>query len=493
MIRSAPETTPSRSALPRNGSGHPRIPRERAIVTTLATSGLVVAFMQTLVIPILPQLPEMLDTTRVDTSWVLTATLLSAAISTPISGRLGDMYGKRRTVLVLLSMLVLGSLIAALSNTLGPLVVGRALQGLGLGVVALSVSILRDVIHPRNVPRAVALVSATIGIGGALGLPLAAVIAQYANWHWLFWLAGGLGSLTLALVAAVIPADKLRSGGRFDFLGAMGLAVGLVAILLPVSKAGQWGLTSPLTLALLIGGTVVLGLWCVFELRVGDPLVDLRIATRRPVLLTNLGSIAVGFAYYLSMVTLPILLQAPPSGSGFGMSLIASSLCIMPIGLVMFCFSPVSAALSKARGPRTSLVLGCIVIAIGLAAAALLLGQVWHVLLVSTVIGIGVGLAYSAMPMLIMRLVPPSETAAANGLNSVMRMLGSTMSTALVGVILSAQFLLVRGESTPTRDAYEWVFIVGAVVAVAGSAIALFIPKQLASQTSATPEVIPLA
>lgn len=473
-----------------------RRPSDRAITTTLALTGLIAAFMQTLVTPIIPRLPDFLDTNTADATWVLTSTLLAAAISTPISGRLGDMFGKRRVVMVLLMLMAGGSIVSALSNTLIPMIVGRVFQGVGLGVIALGISILRDIIHPKNLGAAVALVSATLGVGGAVGLPVAAVIAQNFDYHYLFWLATALAIIAIVLVATIIPVSTLRSGGRFDMLGAIGFAIGLVGILLGISKGGEWGWTSPTTLGLLIGGVIVLVAWGIVELRTPDPLVDLRVAARRPVLLTNLASISVGFAFFITTAALPVLLEAPSiTGVGLGQTLIVSSLCLMPLGLVMFVVSPVAARLSNARGPRTSLILGGLIITLAFAVAIWLHSEIWHVILVSTIVGFGVGFAYAAMPTLIMRAVPPSETAAANGLNSVMRTLGSTLAATLVGLIISSHLVIAGGVEIPTSDAFRLIFSMGSVVALVGVLVAAFIPRRVHEygNTASIPIALPQA
>lgn len=453
---------------------------DRAIIATLAATGLVVSFMQTLVTPIYPRLPELVGASAADVSWVLTATLLAAAIATPITGRLGDMYGKRRIMLVVLGILVAGSIICAFSTTLVPLIVGRVLQGVGIGVIPLGISILRDVIHPKNLGGAIALVSATLGVGGALGLPLAATIAQFADWHWLFWLATALGLAGIVAVTVIVPVSTLRTGGAFDFIGAAGLAVGLTAVLLVISKGSEWGWTSPAAVGLGIGGLVVLAGWGYFELRSHHPLIDLRIAARRPVLLTNLASISVGFAFFVVNAALPIVLEGSTATEyGLGLALIPASLCLMPLGLVMFFLSPVAARLTAAKGARTSLVFGAAIIVVGFVLAIFFLDQVWHIVLVSTITGIGVGFAYAAMPTLIMRAVPATETAAANGLNSVMRTLGSTLSATLVGVLLATHVTAsASGVLVPTREAFVWVFIMGAAVVAAGLVIGLLIPRR---------------
>jgi MFS family permease len=449
------------------------------MVATLAGTGLIAAFMQTLVTPIYPHLPELLDTTAADASWVLTATLLAAAIATPIAGRLGDMFGKRRLILVLLVILTAGSVISAISFTLVPMIVGRSLQGIGLGVIALGISVLRDILHPKRLGAAIALVSATLGIGGAVGLPIAAIIAENMDYHYLFWLATLLSILAFVAVISVIPVSTLRTGGRFDYVGAVGFGVGLVAVLLSIAKGNEWGWTSPLTLGLLGGGVAVFIVWTFYELRTTDALVDLRVASRRPVLLTNLASVSVGFAFFTTAASLPILLEAPVStGVGLGQSLLIASLCMMPSGLVMFFVSPVAARLSAVRGPRTSLILGGAILSGSFVIGALLMTEIWHIILLSTLVGFGTGFAYAAMPTLIMHSVPPTETAAANGLNSVMRTLGSTAAATIVGIILSSQVQDFGGVTVPTADAFRLTFFVGAGVSLAGVLIAAFIPRR---------------
>jgi MFS family permease len=456
-----------------------RRPSDRAIIATLAFTGLIAAFMQTLVTPITPELPKLLNTSISNATWVFTATLLAAAITTPISGRLGDMFGKRRIALVLLAITLLGSIVCALSGDVLTMIAGRALQGVGLGVIALGISILRDVLHADRLGGAVALVSATLGIGGAIGLPISALIAGAFDWHTLFWMAALLAAVAFALVLWIVPVSTLRTGGSFDFIGAIGFGIGLVGILLAVSKGNEWGWGSAVTLGLIGGGVVVLLLWGWFELRTENPLIDLRVVARRAVLLTNLASISVGFAYFASVAVLPQLLEAPTStGVGLGQTLLISSLCLMPSGLVMFFLSPVAARLSAARGARTSLVLGCLIIAVGYALAIGLMTEVWHTVLVATAVGFGVGFAYAAMPTLIMHAVPPTETAAANGFNSVMRSLGSTVAAAVVGVILSSHVVLSGSTAIPTAEGFQISFGLAGAVALAGAIIGFFLPKR---------------
>jgi MFS family permease len=180
-------------------------PRTNPVVVVLAFAGIVVSLMQTLVIPLVPRLPTLLGASAADTSWALTATLLASAIATPVVGRLGDMYGKRRMLLISLAMLVAGSIVAGLSDTLAPMIVGRALQGLAAGVIPLGISIMRDELPGEQLGAATALMSGSLGVGGALGLPAAAFLAERADWHVLFWASAALGVLAAVLVLTLVP------------------------------------------------------------------------------------------------------------------------------------------------------------------------------------------------------------------------------------------------------------------------------------------------
>jgi MFS family permease len=459
------------------------MPRQGAIVAVLALTGLASSFMFTLVVPIQAQLPELLGASREDTAWVVTATLLAAAIFTPIAGRLGDMYGKRRIVLLLLGLLVIGSIIAALSTTLLGVIIGRALQGTVTGVVPLGIAILRDVLHTRSVNSAIALISATLGVGGALGLPISAFITEYADWHILFWVAAGLGVVCFGLVLWVVPVSVLRTPGRFDFVGALGLAAGLTGILLAISRGSEWGWLSAATLGLGLGGAALLLVWGWFELRIAEPLLDLRVAGRRAVLLTNLASVGMGFALFASNVVFPQILELPvETGAGFGLSLIAASLVVMPAGLVMMVLSPVSGRLSRVLGPRLLLIMGAIALVAAYSFVLIAGSEVWHIFVSNLLIGVGIGFGFAAMPMLIMRSVPQSETGASNGLNALFRSLGTSTAAAVMAAVLASSSIVEGGVQIPTAAGFHLTYLLAGAGAALALVLALFIPTHHAPE-----------
>lgn len=456
----------------------------------LAIAGLCSSFMFTLVVPIQAQLPELMHASREDTAWVVTATLLAAAVSTPIAGRLGDMYGKRRILLALLAIMVIGSVVAALSTEIVGLIVGRALQGVATGVVPLGISILRDVLHEDRIDAAIALISATLGVGGAIGLPISALVAGLSDWHLLFWMTAVLGLVVFALVLWIVPVSVLRTAGRFDLVGAAGLAVGLLAVLLAVSRGSVWGWGSPLTLGSAASGVLVLLAWGWFQLRVRDPLLDLRVAARRPVLLTNLASVAMGFALFSSQVSYPQMLELPvATGVGLGLSLLAASLVIMPSGLIMMVLSPFSGRMARLVGPRTLLIAGSFALILAYGFSIVWATEVWHILVANILIGFGIGFGYASMPMLIMRSVPPHETGASNGLNALSRSLGTSAAGAVIGAVLAGMTTTHDGMQVPTAGAFQMSFVLGIAAAALALLLALFIPARPSEPHPSLPDL----
>ncbi|WP_344926940.1 MFS transporter [Saccharopolyspora gregorii] len=455
--------------------------RTNVVVPVLAFGGISVSLMQTLVVPLVPSLPRLLGASAADTAWAITATLLAAAVATPTVGRLGDMFGKRRMLLISLGIMVCGSVLCALANGLALMVAGRLLQGLAAGVIPLGISIMRDELPAERLGGATALMSASLGVGGALGLPAAAFVAEEADWHALFWAAGALGLLAAVLVATLVPESRVRGGGRFDLPGAIGLSIALLCLLLALSKGADWGWGSGTTLGLVAGGLLVLLVWGWWELRTGHPLVDLRTTARRQVLLTNLASVVFGFAMFATSLVIPQLLQLPAAtGYGLGQSILAAGLVMAPNGLVMMAMSPVSARISRERGPKVTLMAGALVVAAGYGLGLVMMSEIWHLMVVSCVIAAGIGLAYGAMPALVMGAVPVSETAAANSLNTLMRSIGTSVSSAAAGVILANMTIQVGGAALPALAGFQVVLGIGAAASLGAFAIAAFLPGRAA-------------
>ncbi|MCQ4212465.1 MFS transporter, partial [Streptomyces longispororuber] len=420
----------------------------------------------------------------VDVGWVVTLTLLTGAVATPLLGRAGDMYGKRRMLLVALGALAVGSLVCSFASTLPWLLAGRGLQGVGAAVVPLSISFLRGVLPAHRTGASVALMSSTVGIGAALGLPLAALLVQFADWHAMFWAITVLSTAVLALAWRVLIEEPVRSPGRFDLVGACGLSAGLVLLLLALSKAGEWGWGSRRVLGLSGAALLILAGWTVQQRRVSRPLVDVRLAIRPAVLLPHVAALFAGFAFYTNSLVTAQLIQTPRvTGYGLGLSVVAAGVCLLPSGVIMVLCASLSARLSAARGAKATLTLGTLVIAAGYGLRFADSRQLWAIIAGAAVVSVGTALAYSALPMLIMQAVPLEQTAAANGLNVLMRTIGQALCSAAVATVLAQHTRVFDGGSgvavaAPTLGGYRVAFATAGAVALLACAAARLIPRR---------------
>jgi MFS family permease len=433
---------------------------------------LVVSLSQSVLIPVLGQLPGELHASITEVSWLITVVLLVGAVTVPIMGRLGDMYGKRLMLLVSVFAMVLGSVITALTSNVALLIAGRAVQGISLAAIPLGISLLAAVMPTDRVGSATALISAMLGIGGALGLPLAGLVAEHADFHVLFWITGGVAAVSFVGILLLVPEAPGERRGRLDVPGSLILSAALVALILPLEEGSTWGWTSPPVIGLLLGSAVLFIAFMAFERRVAEPVVDLASLRRRPIVLTDLASVAFGFALFASFLGTANFVEAPKAtGYGFGSSLVVGGLTLLPSGLGMLLFSPVAGRMLGRIGAGPTLACGALAVALGYLLRIVDSGHLASIFVSATIVGVGTGIGYAAMPTLINANTPPSEIAAANGLNSLSRAVGSSLAAAIGNSILTSNVLLVDGVEYPSLTAYRWLFAVCAVAGVVAAGL----------------------
>lgn len=452
-------------------------PQQVVALAVVAACGVLVSLTQSILIPVLGAIQQDLGSSTTGTEWLLTSTLLVAAVSVPVLGRLGDLYGKRRMLLVATLALVVGSVICALADSIGVMIVGRLVTGISSAAIPLGISLIGQVLPAKRAGSGIALVSATLGIGGALGLPLAALVAEHSDYHVLFWICAAGGAAAFAGIWFALTEVASNGRGRMDFPGALLLAAALVCLLLPLAEATTWGWADGKTIGLLVASAVLLVVFVLVERRVASPLVDLVVNARPSLLLTNVASLCVGFALFASFIGTATYVQAPSStGYGFGSSVLASGLAMLPSGLAMLALSPVSAMLSAKLGPKITLSIGAVVVAIGFLGRIIFTGSFTEIVIWTTVAGAGTGIAYAAMPSLILLAAPTDELAAANGLNTLARSVGSSLASAIGGTLLAAQTISLGGFDLPSLAAYRTLFGICAGAALLGALVALVIP-----------------
>jgi MFS family permease len=460
---------------------------QTAIVLTLALGAMIVSMMQTLVVPILGLIQNTLGTTTANVSWVTTATLLSAAVFTPLLGRFGDQHGKKRTLVGVLVVMVAGSLLAATTHSLLWLLVGRVLQGAATAIFPLALSVLREQIRPQRLPGAMALVSGTLAFGSGLALVATGLLTRGAgtDYRRVFWFAALLAVIALVAVLLFVPTDRHRVGGRTDVLGAVTLGAFLVLLLLPVSQGHEWGWTSAATLGTFAAAAVMAAVWAFAETRVREPMVDMRMFVHRPVLFTNVAGLLVGFGMFAQFIGMSYLVQMPGrlTGYGFGASVLRASVeYLLPGTLVSLVVAPVGGALVKRVGARLVLAASAVVGGAGFAWLAFAHASTGSVVGAGMVIGAAISLGYAAMPALIVASVPHHQSGIANGINSISRSVGSSIGSAMITTLLASKTIsgLPAGvPPLPTESQFTLSFV------IAGAAFALVLVVALVGLTRA--------
>ena len=467
MTQTLEETGPTGSAPARSGGG--------MLVLYLSLGGLAFAVLQSLVAPALSTIGRELNASTSDASWVITAYLLSASVLTPVLGRLGDMVGKRRVLIGVLAVLAAGTLLAALAPNLAVLIVARALQGAAGAILPLSIGIVRDELPRERVSVIVGLLSAIFGIGAGVGIVAAGPIVDHLSWHWLFWMPLALVVIALLGVVFGMKESPVRTPGRLDLLGTAILSVALVSLLLAISKGQAWGWGEAKTVGLLALGVVALVAFVLAELRVAEPLVDMRLMKLRGVWATDLVALILGFAMFGTFLLVPTLLQLPAqTGYGFGKSVSESGLFLLPTVVMMVFFGPLAGLLNRKFGPKLPMFLGALAVVAAFAVPALAHGEIWQVLLSGVLTGAGIGLSFSAMSNAIIESVPATQTGEATSVNTIARTIGSSIGTAVVAAVITSHS---TPQGLPTDDAFTYGFWVCAGVAVLAIAAALALPS----------------
>jgi EmrB/QacA subfamily drug resistance transporter len=441
----------------------------------LAVSVGAFALLQSLVTPVLAEIQTDLHTDQTTVTWVLTAYLLSASVFTPIMGRVGDKVGKERMLVVSLVALTIGSLIAALAGSIGPMIVARVIQGVGGGVLPMSFGIIRDEFPERKIPGAVGFIASLAAVGAGVGLVLAGPIVDVLDYHWLFWFPMIITGLAAVAAFVFVPESPIRTSGRISVLPAVLLSAWLVALLLALSEGQSWGWTSGRVLGLVVLAVVLAVAWVMTEQRSASPLIDMQMMRLPAVWTTNLVALLVGFGMYASFGFLPQFSQTPPStGYGFGASITQSGLILLPSSVTMFLVGLFSAPVARRIGPKYVVSLGCLIAASSMAIVAFAHGHEWELFLSNAIMGAGMGLVFACLSNLIVAAVPPEQTGVASGMNANIRTIGGSIGAAVMASIVTAS---VFPNGLPRESGYTHGFVALTIVMLLAAVVGLVIPR----------------
>ena len=458
-------------------------PRQHYNVTLaiLVFAGIAFALQQTMIIPALPVLRDEMHTSTAWATWLLTGFLLSASVATPLLGKLGDQYGKERLLVISLSLFLVGSLGAALAWNIGSLIAFRVLQGAAGAVFPLSFSIIKDEFPPEKVGTAVGAVSAVFAVGGGLGLVLSGVLIDQLSWRWIFWVGAVGVAAAVVLVYLFVPESPIKTPSRLDIPGALLLSTGLVSLLLALTEGERWGWGSGRILGLFAAAAVILTIWGFVELRVPEPMVDMRMLANRPVLFTNLTALIAGFALFGSFILVPTLLQLPDEvvAYGFGASATVTGLYLLPSSITGFVSGPLAGVMSRHISAKWPLSLGMALGGVGLLVLALWHSSAWHIVVGMLILGAGLPMTFAAMAKIIVDAVRPTETGVATGMNTVMRTIGGVVGGQVGAALLTAETL---ASGVPAESAFVTAFAVGAASSFLAAGLAVLITPRVRAQ-----------
>ncbi|MFD4407746.1 MFS transporter [Nocardia sp. NPDC058499] len=419
-----------------------------------------------------------------DIAWTVTAFGLTGAVISPLVAKLALMYGKRLILTICVGISSVGALISALAPNFGILLAGRAIFGFLVPCLFLSYLLIRDVFPPRTVPLAISIVTSGMGLIAIPAPFLTGWLLDGFGFRSVFWFFFVITIVLVGVIRFMVDESTVRVRSRLDIVGATLLGGGVAGVLIAISFGPKWGWTATGTALFLLGGLALLGAWGLSAKRIRDPLIDLAVLIRRSVLLTVTSS---GIVYGISGLfgtLLPTMVMVPIAfdlGYGWGLSAEEFALRQLPIAAAIVVGGVVVGVLmSRRMPPRVALIAGLSVSVVGFTLMAIAHGNIVTVVLAATVMGFGEGMAYSAVPNLIVTTVEVEHQAETASIVSVAKGIFSATLALVVFTVLNNSFVATTVEGAPfySYRGFTTAFAVGAGVAAIGLVLALALPRR---------------
>lgn len=449
--------------------------RTALLVPTLVVVGLLVAVVSSLGAPLVPTIAQDDHVTLSTAQWVLTAALLTGALATPVMGRLADGARQRAVVVVTLGVVLAGCVLSAVAPSFVVLVVGRGLQGVGLGLLPVNMAIARRNLDRPRAARAIATLSVSTAIGAGLGYPLTALVAQVFDVRAAYWFGAVIVACTLAGAWIVLPDRTPAAPISFDVPGAVLLSLAVTGISVVLSEGGSWGWTSVRTLGTVGACVALLAVWAPHELRTDHPLVNLHHLANRSVLMADIAGFLMSLSMYLVVPIVVEFIQIPPAaGFGFGASILVSGFVLTPLSVGTFLASRLLVPYERRFGVRSMIPVGALVFGSASAYFALDHGSLWQAFVTMGIVGLGIGFTFAAMPGFIIRAVPTAETGSATGFYQVLRNIGLSVGSAFGAAVLLGY--TAPGATFPELAGFRVALLISSGLAVLTAVLAFALP-----------------
>lgn len=447
---------------------------------------LVVMYVEGMLTPSLPSIASTFHVTEAQVSLILSTYLVGGVALTPVVGKLGDIYGKKKMLTVTMVAYAIAVSVTGFSPNFTFMVISRAIQGVGLSIMPLGFSLIREEFPKELIPKSQALISAMFGAGFAVSLPLGSLVSQTFGWRMTYHTAVPFVFILFIIAFFYIKESRFRRPEtKIDFVGAAMLGTVLALFVLALSEGPTWGWDSVRIQALVISGFALSIPMVFYELRYtrkgGDAILNFKLLSERNVMVANLVLSITGMGMFLSMQALTYRFELPP-GSGLGKSILNTGLSLLPFALGTIIFGPVAGVLVKRTGVKPLASLGAVLAVIGFLLQASIPGY-WGILSFEFIMGAGISLLNGTLINFIVLTVDPKDMGLATAMNSTFRNVGSSIGAPIAGSILTTYTAIYMiknpitggmvGVSLPSHTAFAMIFVIAAIVFAVG---ALLIP-----------------
>ncbi|MGC8607834.1 MAG: MFS transporter [Vulcanisaeta sp.] len=438
--------------------------RATAILVTLT---LVVMYTEGMLVPSLPTIQRDMNISTADASWILSIYILMGTLSSAIMGKLGDMYGKKRMLMITMITYTIGALITGFSTSYGMLLVGRALQGVGMAMMPLAFALVREEFPPRMIPQVQGLISAMFGVGMAVSLPLGAYVSQTLGWQATYHTVYPFIIIEDLMVYLYIRESRVRNPQPIDWVGLFLLSTSLASGLIAVTDAPTYGWTDPTIMSLLMLFVLGFGVFILYETTVNHPLVPINLLGNRNVMAANIGVALAGFALFLMAQALTYLLESPEP-LGYDLSILDAGIMMIPMAVVQMIIAPIAGRIITNIGAKKLAIIGSSIAIIGL----LMLTYtsfygLSYVIGSMSVLSAGISMVNVAVINILVFSVGRRNMGLATGLNSVFRNIGGAWGPAVAGSLMSMYQASVLVSlkpllwiTLPAKFSYQLMFII---------------------------------
>ena len=465
----------------------------------LSSTLLVVFFSETMLLPAIPEIMEDFSISYGTAAWIFSAYLIVAAVMTPIAGKMSDLYGKKKILLVLLTIYTAGIIAGGFADNISFLLVSRIIQGVGLAAVPAAFSLLRDTFPPAKLAIAVGVFGSMYSAGSVVGLLAGATIIQSFGWHFTFFSIVPFAATVTIMIAKFVkenkgqllaPVNTQESTGKkqaspsIDLKGALALSTTIIAFLIALTllETGINSETLPQIGAAFIVSVISLSVFVIIERKIASPLVDLRLLKDKTLLPSYIILMASGITMFMAYPAIVQLVRSPVP-LGFGGDAVDAANVQLPFMIMFLVFAAVTPLIINRIGKLRPIIIGAMISLIGSIGLLMFHSTEFAVSTDLAIIASGLSMTITATWNIIVSSSPKSFIGISVGVGALLLFIGMAIGPALTGVYLESHET-VKGVpgSYSSLESYDVVYLTSALLSAASLGFALVLKRRVAKK-----------